>query len=313
MNWMIETENLSKQFGAISVVENLTLQVAPGEVVAFLGPNGAGKTTTIRMLAGMISASSGWARVHGMDPAHEPERLHEHIGFLTETPGFYEWMSGWQNLLFFGRFYPIDAPSQAEKYLTLLGLWLQRHQKVAVYSKGMKQRLAIARALLHEPPLLFLDEPTAGLDPEAAHDLRQRIREMRGGGQTVFLCTHNLEEAEELSDRVAVFRQHLVVLDRADCLRQRFFQPRLIVELEHWEPTLVNALRRLPSVQALQTENNRLLVTLRDFQSQRSEFITQVVVLGGNVLSAAQEEHSLQEIYLALLHSDGEPSSGRAV
>lgn len=312
MDWMIETENLSKQFGAKSVVENLTLQVAPGEVVAFLGPNGAGKTTTIRMLAGLIAASSGRAHVCGMDPAHEPERLHENIGLLTETPGFYEWMSGWQNLLFFGRFYPIDAPSQAEKYLGFLGLWLQRHQKVASYSKGMKQRLAIARALLHEPPLLFLDEPTAGLDPEAAHDLRQRIREMKGGGRTIFLCTHNLEEAEELSDRVAVFRRQLIVLDRADHLRQQLFQPRLIVELEHWEPNLVNSLSRLPSVQTLQIENNRLLVTLRDFQRQRAEFITQVVALGGNVLSASPEEHPLEEIYLALLRSNSEPSGGKA-
>jgi ABC-2 type transport system ATP-binding protein len=312
MDWMIETENLSKQFGEKSVVENLTLQVAPGEVVAFLGPNGAGKTTTIRMLAGMIGASSGRARVCGMDPAHEPERLHANIGFLTEVPGFYEWMNGWQNLLFFGRFYPIDAPSQAEKYLRLLGLWPQRYQKVARYSKGMKQRLAIARALLHEPPLLFLDEPTAGLDPEAAHDLRQQIREMRGGGRTIFLCTHNLEEAEELSDRVAVFRRQLIILDRADQLRQRLFQPRLIVELEHWEPALVNSLSQLPSVQTLQTENNRLLVTLRDFQHQRAEFIAQVVALGGNVLSAFQEEHSLEEIYLALLRSDSESSGGKA-
>ncbi len=306
MDWILETRGLTKIFGSTSAVDDLNLEVDQEEVVAFLGPNGAGKTTTIRMLAGMIAPTSGSATVCGISPNSNPELLHERVGLLTETPGFYEWMSAWENLQFFGRFYPIDPQAQAEKYLRFLGLWERRGEKVGRYSKGMKQRLAVARALLHEPQLLFLDEPTAGLDPEAARDLRQLLKELRREGRTIFLCTHNLEEAEELADRIAFFRTRMIALDRSDRLRQRLFQPRLVLELERPDPTLSAALKALPYVCRVEMEGNRLFVSLTDFEKERPVLIARVVELGGKILSASEETHTLEEVYLALMASPGD-------
>lgn len=178
------------------------------------------------------------------------------------------------------------------------------------YSKGMKQRLAVARALLHEPQLLFLDEPTAGLDPEAARDLRDLILELRKEGRTIFLCTHNLEEAEELADRIALFRTRLIALDRPDRLRQRLFRRRLVLDLEQLDSNFVTLLSQLPYIRAIETEGNRLIVTLADFEKERAEFIAQVVAMGGKVIAASEEPHSLEEVYLALLGSKNGGAEG---
>jgi len=168
---LIEAHELTKRFGERTAVEALTLEVEEGEVLGLLGPNGAGKTTTIRILAGIIAPSSGCAVVAGRRTDHEVEELHELIGFLPEAPGFYERLSARRNLEYFAGFYSnIDISAQVEKYLKLMGLWERRHDKVGTFSKGMEQRPALARALLHEPKMLFLDEPTAGLDPEAARE-----------------------------------------------------------------------------------------------------------------------------------------------
>jgi len=196
------------------------------------------------------------------------------------------------------------------KYLRFLGLWERRNEKVSGYSKGMKQRLAVARALLHEPQLLFLDEPTAGLDPEAARDLRDLILELRKEGRTIFLCTHNLEEAEELADRIALFRTRLIALDRPDRLRQRLFRRRLVLDLEQLDSNFVTLLSQLPYIRAIETEGNRLIVTLADFEKERAEFIAQVVAMGGKVIAASEEPHSLEEVYLALLGSKNGGAEG---
>ncbi|MBE9482234.1 MAG: ABC transporter ATP-binding protein, partial [Chloroflexi bacterium] len=227
---VIETFGLSRSFGNIVAVEDLTLEVEQGEVLGFLGPNGAGKTTTIRMLAGTIAPTRGYAIVAGFRTDHEVERLHEVIGLLTEAPGFYNRLSAKRNLEFFAGFYPdIDIQTQVEKYLRLMGLWERCHDKVGTFSKGMKQRLALARALLHEPPVLFLDEPTAGLDPEAAREVREFIKSLSQQGRTIFLSTHNLAEAEFLCHRVALFRRQMLALDTPDNLRQRLFNCQVLV------------------------------------------------------------------------------------
>ena len=171
---MIHTENLTKAFGTTVAVDNLSFDVNEGEVFGFLGPNGAGKTTTVRLLTSLIQPSSGTARVNGLQIGKENKEIRRTVGILTETPGMYDNLSAEYNLRIYASLYEVkDVQGQVEKYLRMLGLWDRRFDEAGSFSKGMKQKLAIARALLHEPPLLFLDEPTAALDPEAAHLVRE--------------------------------------------------------------------------------------------------------------------------------------------
>ena len=302
---MIETSGLTKSFGPLVAVEDLSLQVEQGQVLGFLGPNGAGKTTTVRMLSGMIAPTGGQATVAGMRCDQDVERLHEVIGLLTETPGFYERLSARRNLLFFARFYPgVDADAQADRYLQVMGLWERRNDPVGEFSRGMKQRLALARALLHEPQVLFLDEPTAGLDPEAAREVRQLIVRLKEEGRTIFLCTHNLEEAESLCHRIAVFRTRLIALDTPANLRSRLFQRQVVVELEALDPHIVEAVRALGFVRRVEQDGATLVVELADFDRHRPALVECIVGAGGRVQSVFEKKHSLEEVYLTLLREE---------
>jgi len=302
---IIEAHNLSKKFGDRLAVDDLTLEVDEGEVLGFLGPNGAGKTTTIRLLSGIIAPTSGSATVAGLRPDREPERLHEVIGLLTESAGFYDRLTARRNLEYFAGFYAgIDAGLQVEKYLRLTGLWDRQKDKVGRYSKGMKQRLALARALLHEPEVLFLDEPTAGLDPEAAQELRLMIKRLSSEGRTIFLSTHNLAEAESLCYRIAVIRTQLLALDTPTNLRQRMFRRRVVVQLEAIPPSLPDAVSKLSFVNGISQEGNKLQVDLVDPDRNRPELVKCIVEAGGRVLEVSEEQHSLEEIYLSLVKED---------
>jgi ABC-2 type transport system ATP-binding protein len=302
---VIEVHNLSKSFGNITAVEDLSLEVKEGEILGFLGPNGAGKTTTIRMLAGIIASSSGYARIAGQRTDGEIERLHEAIGLLTETPGFYEKLSARRNLKYFAGFYSnVDVDAQVEKYLKLMGLWERRQSRVGTFSKGMKQRLALARALLHEPKVLFLDEPTAGLDPEAAQEVRELVRRLSNEGRTVFLSTHNLTEAEHLCHRIAVIRTKLLVLDTGPNLRHRFFQREVIIRLESSSMTVVNAVKKLAFVEDVREEDKQLVLRLTEPDKNRPELVKVVVDAGGRILEVSEREHPLEEIYLKLIREE---------
>ena len=303
---IIETHGLSKSFKSIVAVEDLTLAVEAGQVLGFLGPNGAGKTTTIRMLAGMIAPTGGYATVAGIRTDREVERVHEHIGLLTETPGFYSRLSARHNLEFFAGFYPaVDSRTAVEKYLKKMGLWERRNDKVGTFSKGMKQRLAITRAMLHEPGVLFLDEPTAGLDPEAAGEVRELIRGLSKEGRNIFLSTHNLNEAELLCDRIAVIHTRLLALDTAEQLRRRFFRRQIVVRLETPEPRVVEAVRKLPFVEDLQEDGNQLILELTDPESNRPALVKAIVEAGGGVISVSEKQYPLEDVYLRLIHEEG--------
>ena len=303
---IIETHGLSKSFKSIVAVEDLTLAVEAGQVLGFLGPNGAGKTTTIRMLAGMIAPTGGYATVAGIRTDREVERVHEHIGLLTETPGFYSRLSARRNLEFFAGFYPaVDSRTAVEKYLKKMGLWERRNDKVGTFSKGMKQRLAITRAMLHEPGVLFLDEPTAGLDPEAAGEVRELIRGLSKEGRTIFLSTHNLNEAELLCDRIAVIHTRLLALDTAEQLRRRFFRRQIVVRLETPEPRVVEAVRKLPFVEDLQEDGNQLILELTDPERNRPALVKTIVEAGGGVISVSEKQYPLEDVYLRLIHEEG--------
>jgi ABC-2 type transport system ATP-binding protein len=302
---IIETFGLSRYFGRIAAVEDLTLAVEAGEVLGFLGPNGAGKTTTIRMLAGMIAPTKGHAIVAGHRTERNVEQLHEAIGMLTQTPGLYDRLSARRNLEYFASFYPsIDPKSQVEKYLKLIGLWKRCNDKVGTFSKGMKQRLALARALVHEPKVLFLDEPTAGLDPEAAGEVRQLIRTLREEGRTIFLSTHNLSEAEMLCNRIAVLHTRLLALDTPEQLRRRFFRRQVIVQLEALDAKLTEAVRKLAFVQDIREEGSQLILELTDSERSRPELVKAIVEAGGRVIGVSEKQYPLEEVYLRLIREE---------
>jgi len=302
---VIDAHGITRKFGDRTAVEDLTLQVEDGEVLGFLGPNGAGKTTTIRMLAGIIAPTSGTATVAGCRIPQEIERLHEHIGLLTESPGFYDRLSARRNMEFFAGFYSsVNVTASIEKYLKVMGLWDRRENRVGTFSKGMKHRLALARALLPEPEVLFLDEPTAGLDPEAAAEVRELIRKMSSEGRTIFLSTHNLAEAEQLCRRIAVIRTRLLVVDSPQNLRNRFFRREIIVRLQAMSEAIASAVRRLPFVQDMSVSEGHLNVHLNDPEQNRPELVKAVVDAGGRIMEVVETRQPLEEVYLKLIHEE---------
>src|SRR2546423_2048406 len=222
----IETHGLTRRFDGRIAVEGLSLSVEAGTVFGFLGPNGAGKTTTVRMLAALIAPSDGDAIVAGHALGVDDTALRRAVGILTEQPGLYDRLSARQNLRYFARLYdlePARADAQVERYLHLLELWDRRDEPVGTFSKGMRQKLAIARALLHEPAIVFLDEPTAALDPEAARTVRDFVKGLRAEGRTIFLTTHNLPEADELCDSIGIFQRRLLRMGSPGVLRVGLF------------------------------------------------------------------------------------------
>ena len=211
---MIITENLSKLFDDFQAVAGVNLEIMPGEVLALLGPNGAGKTTTVRMLTSILKPSKGWAKVAGYDVVKNPAEVRASVGVLTEQHGLYGRMPADDYLDFFGEIYGMDPGVRRERIYHLLekfGLSDSRHRKIAEYSKGMRQKLALARALLHDPPVLLLDEPTSAMDPESARLVRDSIANLRSDKRTIIICTHNLMEAEELADQIAIIRRGKII------------------------------------------------------------------------------------------------------
>ena len=207
---LIEAHNLTKKFGDFTAVKSVNLSLAKGEILALLGPNGAGKTTTVRMLSSILKPTEGWARVCGFDVVAQAREVRHAVGLLTEVPGLYTRMKTVEYLNFFGELQHME-PSlcrrRSEELLTRFGLWEARNRKLGTYSKGMKQKAAIVRAMLHDPRMLFLDEPTSAMDPHSAKQVRDAIISLRAQGRTILLCTHNLPEAEMLADRIAIVRR----------------------------------------------------------------------------------------------------------
>ncbi|HDQ73542.1 MAG TPA: ABC transporter ATP-binding protein [Chloroflexi bacterium] len=299
---MIRTENLSKRFNRLVAVDDLTLKIAQGEVFAFLGPNGAGKTTTVRMLTALIAPSTGAAWVNGHRIGADDQAVRASIGLLTETPGLYPRLDAAQNLNLFARLHSVDdVPGQVRKYLTLLGLWERRAEPVGGFSKGMQQKLAIARALLHEPPVLFFDEPTSSLDPEAARVVREFVETLKGQGRTIFICTHNLNEAERLCDRVAVIKQRLIRVDSPEALRRGMYGQSVRVRLKTTPPGLADALEALPFVDAVSPVEGGLRVLLVDPEAHNPALVQALVAAGAAVQFVERETQSLEQIYFDLL------------
>lgn len=305
---MIHTEHLTRRFRTkdkteLVAVDNINIDVQPGEIFGFLGPNGAGKTTTIRMLSCLIAPSSGTATVNGYTVGQQNQAIRQSVGILTETPGMYDRLSAATNLRIFARLYGVaDADAQIARYLRLLGLWDRRDDEAGGFSKGMRQKLALARALLHEPPILFLDEPTAGLDPEAAHLVRDFIAELRQQGRTVFLCTHNLDEADRLCDHIAVFKTHLIAVDTPTNLRRKLFSRQVVFHLRALSPQLVAAVKAHSFVDEAQAIDNKLVVRMHDPELHNPTLIRTLVDAGADIQFVGELRYSLEDVYLQLVH-----------
>jgi ABC-2 type transport system ATP-binding protein len=299
---MIQTEHLSKRFGEISAVQDLTLSVGQGEIFGFLGPNGAGKTTTIRMLGALIRPTSGTARVGGFELGKQDTQIRRKVGILTESPGLYDRLSAERNLAFFAELYDVeDVAGQVERYLRMLGLWERRAEPAATFSKGMRQKLAIARALLHEPQVLFLDEPTSGLDPEMARLVREFIAELKVEGRSIFLCTHNLDEADRLCDRIAVFNGRLLALDTPAALRGQLYERTVVFHLVQVKPEMASLVQAFPFVRKVEVIDTKLVVSLDNPETNNPVILRSLVEAGADVQFVGELRRSLEDVYLRLI------------
>ena len=315
---MIRMNALTKRFPgpkngtAVLAVDKLDLQVDEGQVFGFLGPNGAGKTTTVRMLTCLVGPTSGEAWVNNLKVGRDDTAIRRSVGILTETPGLYDRLSAEKNLTIFARLYEVkDVPGQVTKYLRMLGLWDRREDLAGNFSKGMKQKLAICRALLHEPTVLFLDEPTSGLDPEAAKLVHDFISDLKTEGRTIFMCTHNLDEADRLCDRIGVMKQRLLVVDTPQNLRQQLYGRKVVFHLRQVNAALVGLIKALPYAHDVQTVDSptggKIVVGLDDPETQNPVLVRKLVEAGAEVQFVGELRHSLEDVYLSLVNGGREP------
>jgi ABC-2 type transport system ATP-binding protein len=306
----IRTENLTRDFKTVRAVDALSLDVPPGILFGFLGPNASGKTTTIRLLLGLLEPTAGKAEVLGFDTRTHADEIRARVGALLEHPGLYERLSAEDNLEFYGRAWRLPAPERGARIKALLsnvGLWERRKEAVATWSRGMKQKLAVARALLHRPRLIFLDEPTAGLDPVAAAALRDDLAALAAQeGVTVFLTTHNLAEAEKLCARVAVIRQgRLIAVGHPDELRAKTGGPHVEIVGKGFGESALAALRARPEVVSIEATNGRLSITLRtDANAEVAPLVSLLVGCGAQVEEVRKGKASLEEAFLDLVEEE---------
>jgi len=301
----IRTENLTRDFAAVRAVDHLTLEVPRGIVFGFLGPNGSGKTTTIRLLLGLLEPSAGRAQVLGLDTRRQSQAIRERTGTLLEHHGLYERMTALENLDFFGRIARLpraERHRRMEQLLTHLGLWERRHEIVNGWSRGMKQKLAVARALLHRPPLIFLDEPTAGLDPVAAAALREDLADLAGeAGVTVFLTTHNLAEAEKLCSLIGVIRNgQLLAVGHPNQLRSQGKGQRVTVYGQGFTPAVLAGVKELNGVQQARLRNHHLEVEMPP-QTSTAPLVRFLVQSGVAVEEVHREKATLEDVFLTLV------------
>jgi ABC-2 type transport system ATP-binding protein len=300
----LEATGLGRRFGERWAVRDIDLVVRRGEVLGLLGPNGAGKTTTVRMLTALIEPTEGTATVGGFDVRAAAEDVRARVGILTETPGLYDKLPAITNLDFFARLHSLEAGVRAERierYLRLFGLWDRRDDVAGTFSKGMKQKLAIARALLHDPSVVFLDEPTAALDPEAAFIVREAIETLRRAGRTIVLATHNLDEADRLCDRIAFVRGGLLRVDSPAALRGALGQ-RLQVRLGGpVSDDQVAAVRAVGGVNATEAEDGLLRIGADDPESIAPAVVRALVAIGADVVELRPEQASLERIYFDVM------------
>jgi len=314
--YAIKTENLGRNFGSIRALDDLSIEVPTGSVFGFLGPNGAGKTTTIRLLLGLLEPTQGGAQVVGFDTVRQADEIRTRSGALLEHNGLYERLSAENNLEFYGRVWRIPASerqARIRELLTNLDLWERRKEPVANWSRGMKQKLAMARALLHRPTLLFLDEPTAGLDPSAAARLRDDLEKLvEIEGVTVFLNTHNLAEAERLCQQIGIIRDGKLMANGSPSeLRARAGNPHLEIRGVGFTSDAIQELRRRKEVVSAKLHNNSLTIQLRE-AGETAPLVSILVRSGVQVEEVIKAQSSLEEVFLSLVNEGEQYTEGES-
>ncbi len=314
---MIEAIHLGKQFGDFVAVRDLNLVVQPGELVALLGPNGAGKTTTVRMLAAILPPGSGQARICGYDVVRDAQRVRGMVGLLTEYPGLYGRMAALEYLAFFGALLGLDAVQcrqRSEMLLRQFGLWEVRDRQLESFSKGMRQKMALIRAMIHDPPVLFLDEPTTAMDPQSARTVRDAIGELRGAKRSILLTTHNLSEAEELADRIAIIRGGQIIAcgSFAELSQQLLGDPIFELRLVHPDDQerAVAVVRDLVDVQMI--GGDRLSWQTAEPQALNPAILERLTTAGIGVYSLAEQPRRLEDLYLRIVAEDEAPHASHS-
>ncbi len=307
---VVQMTNVSMSFGQLQAVDQVSFTVERGEVFGFLGPNGAGKTTTIRLLLGLLVPSTGRAEVLGFDTRTQAAAIREHCGALLEHNGLYERMNARDNLEFHGRVWRMPAAqreARIEEMLTNIGLWERRFDMVGKWSRGMKQKLAVARAMFHRPELIFLDEPTAGLDPVAAAALRQDLVALaEREGVTIFLTTHNLAEAEKLCHRVGVIRKgKLLAVGTVDELSGKNGSVHAKIEGKGFNDAILAALRAMPDVAGVRRDNGNVFIEL-EHDMEIAPLVSMLVGSGVQIEGVHKNVASLEDVFLDLMQEDKE-------
>ncbi|MGE5376268.1 MAG: ATP-binding cassette domain-containing protein [Bacteroidota bacterium] len=304
----IQTEQLTRSFGTLKAVDRLSIEVPRGTVFGFLGPNGSGKTTTIRLLLGLLDPDQGQAQVLGFDASRQADEVRSRCGALLEHHGLYERLSAAENLEYYGRIWHMsraDREKRIQELLDPLDLYERRNEPIGRWSRGMKQKLAVARTLMHRPELIFLDEPTAGLDPVASVALREDLeRLVAREGVTIFLTTHNLVEAEKLCTKVGVINhgQLLATGSPAD-LRARTSAPRLYVTGQGFTSQVVEEMKNNLLVTKVQQQNGRIVLDLNDM-TRSHEIVRQLVQAGVQVDEVRKEKVDLEDVFLQLVEEE---------
>lgn len=305
---MIDTENLTKRFGNLTAVDSVSLHVNEGEVFGFLGPNGAGKTTTIRMLCCLISKTSGVARIAGYEVGNEADslKIRKIIGLVPDNVGLYEELSAYKNLDYYGRLYDCPEKQRREniqRFLTMLGLWEKRDVSVGSFSKGMKQKLAIARALIHDPKILFMDEPTANLDPESSKTVRDFILDLKKEKRTIFLNTHNLDEAQRICDKIAILNTKLMAIGTPQELERSVSGRKTVIQLEQVNDTILTALKKLP-LGNIAVDGDTLTIDVTTPEKENISISDAIFRAGGHIQSVTVVGSTLEDAYLKLVREE---------
>jgi len=309
----VEAEGLTRKFNTFAAVDHLNLQISEGEVFGLLGPNGAGKTTTLRMLACLITPTEGTATIAGYDIHKDPLKVRQSVGILTENPSLYERLTAFENMDFFAEAYGIsnkqERHDRIKEVLEFLNLWNRRNDKVATFSKGMKQKLAITRAIVHKPAILFLDEPTAGLDPESAKEIRDLMETLsQHEKRTILLCTHHLEDAEKLCQRVMIMNKgKCITVDSPDGLREKISgQPTIQITLKTLTPNIVATAKTQNQVVDVKVnqQDSSLMIKVENANSATPEIVRAIVEAQGKILSVNLQRPTLEEAYLKLIRKE---------
>ena len=304
---MIETHDLSKDFDGFRAVDCVNLNVPAGSVLALLGPNGAGKTTSVRMMTSILAPTSGRASIAGYDVVKQPEQVRSMVGVLTEQHGLYERMKAIEYLDFFGQVYHLSKAERKQRALTLMerfGLTFALDKRLGEYSKGMKQKLALVRAMLHNPPVLLLDEPTSAMDPQSARQVREAIVEMQRDERTFLITTHNLTEAESLADKIAIIRHGRIIANGSfeELARQFVGNPLMELRINGH----VNGLSKDVSdmVEVQETGEDWLRYRVADPRATNPSLLKRVAGLGIEVITLAPLSQTLEDIYLQVVTED---------